>query len=97
MTENMTENMAEDNVNANETHVQTASAQTLEAGVIALTQLMGEVKKRVESLDNLIVPERKRKTRQGHWKLGTSLYKMTIKKKENVEFNIGAQYAQDAK
>jgi len=53
----MAENMAEDNVNANETHVQTASAQTLEAGVIALTQLMGEVKKRVESLDNLIVPE----------------------------------------
>ena len=37
--------------------VQAASPQTLEAGVIALTQLLGEVKKRVENLDNLIVPE----------------------------------------
>ena len=34
-----------------------ASPQTLEAGVIALTQLMGDVKKRVESLDNMIIPE----------------------------------------
>ena len=34
-----------------------ASAQTLEAGVIAITQLLGDVKKRVENLDNLIIPE----------------------------------------
>lgn len=38
-------------------HVQVASPQTLEAGVIALTQLLGDVKKRVENLDNLIIPE----------------------------------------
>lgn len=45
------------NANANQAQVQAASPQTLEAGVIALTQLLGEVKKRVENLDNLIVPE----------------------------------------
>ena len=34
-----------------------ASPQTLEAGVIALTQLVSDVKKRVENMDNMIIPE----------------------------------------
>jgi len=34
-----------------------AASQTLEAGVIALTQLTAEVKKRVENLDNMVIPE----------------------------------------
>jgi len=49
--------MAEENRNADDAHIHVASPQTLEAGVIALTQLMGDVKKRVESLDNMIIPE----------------------------------------
>ena len=45
------------NPHSDDAHIQVASPQTLEAGVIALTQLMGDVKKRVESLDNMIIPE----------------------------------------
>jgi len=44
------------NLNLNRDEEETHSA-TLEAGVIALTQLTSEVKKRVENLDNLIIPE----------------------------------------
>jgi len=52
--------MSEVNLHAHDAsspHVQVASPQTLEAGVIALTQLVSDVKKRVENMDNMIIPE----------------------------------------
>ena len=50
----MTLNLSDD---VSSPHVQVASPQTLEAGVIALTQLVSDVKKRVENMDNMIIPE----------------------------------------